>query len=572
MGVVWSLRATGPIRGPEGGQFDSSGVFGSTGVGASGGRGWNLADGTDEVASLATVFRCSTSRFADDWLIGSQRFTKVTQDQHFFTEAFRTNCDVGLFPANGMVYADSTRCECLEFIRSHGGFAADRLPAEPWAGERLHRGPAKAAAAEVDAAVPGKQWPMFMHDGARSNWTDARLPAGDRIAWKVGYEPPARLPLVWREARRHEFIKQPVTAPVVAAGLVVTADSHRGIVRAMAPEDGSTRWRFVADGRIDTPPTIHGGAVYFATRTGWVYAVDREGGKLIWRYFAPPHPNLILDHAQAESTWPAFGSLVVADGLVWACVGRNAELDHGLTFVGLDPASGEPRVRRVMAEQQDWHKDYGDGSVVDTWRRRNGRMLAPNAPLLTDGDAVLTGWFGVTTEGEPANIAQDGEGRLRRVTRPGSVNSILAPRDSGRSKPAYGHAAGIVQAFNGDDVFVVDKNFRLSFDRITDWEPSERNPDADKTERRWSARLPSIRNIRGEGLLDFPGPATVLVRTADGLLTGNAWMPQLELRRIDDGSVLRTMTLPAPPVQHGVAVVDGMVVVTCDDGSVVAFK
>ncbi len=42
-------------------------------------------------------------------------------------------------------------------------------------------------------------------------------------------------------------------------------------------------WRFQAEGGISAPPIIVGDQVYFGTRDGFLYALNRFDGEIIWR-------------------------------------------------------------------------------------------------------------------------------------------------------------------------------------------------------------------------------------------------------------------------------------------------
>ena len=44
---------------------------------------------------------------------------------------------------------------------------------------------------------------------------------------------------------------------------------------------------FAGEGTATTAPAVGKRRVYFGTSKGWVYAVDREKGTLVWKYAVP---------------------------------------------------------------------------------------------------------------------------------------------------------------------------------------------------------------------------------------------------------------------------------------------
>ena len=56
------------------------------------------------------------------------------------------------------------------------------------------------------------------------------------------------------------------TAPVVAGDSVYVADRDSYTLYSLDRETGKTRWTYIADGRIDSPPTYYKGMVLFGSR------------------------------------------------------------------------------------------------------------------------------------------------------------------------------------------------------------------------------------------------------------------------------------------------------------------
>ena len=126
-----------------------------------------------------------------------------------------------------------------------------------------------------------------------------------------------------------------------AAGRVYVAAVDRHTVYCLDAETGKSLWSYTAGGRIDTPPTIYRGGVYFGSADGWVYALRSEDGKLAWRFLGAPDDRRIFVRGQLESAWPVHGSVLVSDGKVMFAAGRSSYLDGGLRLCRLDAATGE---------------------------------------------------------------------------------------------------------------------------------------------------------------------------------------------------------------------------------------
>jgi len=376
----WAKDITKP-KATSGGHFPRPqihhGLVWSSGAG--GAVGFDPRTGEIKSDLSGNNFRCSVNRATPHWLIASQKFTQIDSGNTFFTEATRGRCDFGLFPANGLVYGSNLeQCKCAAFIRAAAAFGTDRLPPEPWQGERLIPGPAGPGQAKAYTLEPA-DWPMFLHDARHSSWSDTPIAQSPAKAWESRLaQPPAHDNAITREWAVHEQVPGPVTAPTCLDGLVSVGLSHAHAVVALDAATGKERWRALLDGRIDSPPTQAGDSVFVGTRTGWVYALDRATGVERWRFLAAPHQRLIVAHGQAESAWPVFGSLLLKDGLIYAAAGRQAELDHGIYWYGLDPATGAVRQRGRLSEDEDWHASFGAP-----------RTRATNQPLATDGQHLV---------------------------------------------------------------------------------------------------------------------------------------------------------------------------------------
>ncbi|MCG8583393.1 MAG: PQQ-like beta-propeller repeat protein, partial [Pirellulales bacterium] len=175
----------------------------------------------------------------------------------------------------------------------------------------------------------------------------------------------------------------PLTAPIVASGIIVVADRDRHRVVAIDAATGKQRWDFQADGRVLTTPTYAHGRIVFGARDGNVYALDANSGELAWKFFAAPEQRFLVAYGQIESVWPVHGCLPVVDKTVVATAGYHGEADGGIWAWGLDLASGKIKwSRRFQRPLREWSnftvKKDKEGRVIHTVRDAEHELASTN--------------------------------------------------------------------------------------------------------------------------------------------------------------------------------------------------
>lgn len=249
----------------------------------------------------------------------------------------RGTCQYGIMPANGLIYVPQHSCAChpeekligfnvLAPQPGLGKAAADKAQADP--GANLKQGPAYGKSAKAVSGEAGG-WPTYRGDPGRSGFQD--LPAPRSLSEK------------W--IRR---FSAPLTAPVVGPGgrvFMAETDWHR--VHALSADDGKVLWSFTADGRIDSPPSIHDGLCVFGTRSGFVYCLRAADGALVWRFHVASKQRRIYSYKQLESVWPVHGSVLIEKApdaqvpLVYFAAGRSSHIDGGIQLFALELATGK---------------------------------------------------------------------------------------------------------------------------------------------------------------------------------------------------------------------------------------
>jgi hypothetical protein len=162
-----------------------------------------------------------------------------------------------------------------------------------------------------------------------------------------------------------------ISAPTIHAGTVYLSSLDTHVVYALNAADGATRWEYIADGVVDTPPTVYNGIIVFGTRSGTIYALLADTGELAWKQSVVPEKRFVVNEGRLESAWPVYGSVLVRAGKVYASAGRSSYLDGGIRIVVIDLPTGK------VIESRDILSDYVE---PPNW----GRNPADDYGLLND--------------------------------------------------------------------------------------------------------------------------------------------------------------------------------------------
>jgi outer membrane protein assembly factor BamB len=310
---------------------------------------------------------------------GEMDFTDLasgTLDANQITKAACSR-DAGVVPANGLLYTFPKHCVCWPMLRDYAALAPANVSGTghhagvvgvpfPPSGTRsvpdtIQHGPA-AAPRDCPLEDESLDWPCYRHDAFRSGGTAAQLPRQLKILWTatLGGWPEGAIARDWHW---NHFIPGPVGPPVAAGGLVYVTrpDAHQ--IAALDVQSGKLRWTFTANGRVDTAPTIHRGLCLFGSKSGWVYALRADDGRLVWRLRAAPADQRIVAYGQLESPWPVPGSVLVTDDVAYFAAGRQALADGGILVFAVEPANGHVRwVQRIDRVPQ---KDFYTGGALE---------------------------------------------------------------------------------------------------------------------------------------------------------------------------------------------------------------
>jgi len=296
----------------------------------------------------------------------------------------RGACQYGSLPCNGLMYAPTHPCACYVTAKLNGFNALSGKRATPFreGPELLEKGPAFGSIAGADPGTRDDEWPTLRHDNARSGSTKVALPARLKKAWQVS-------------------VPGPLTAVVVSGGSLYVAQREANTVHALKASDGSRLWCYTAGGRVDSPPTVHGGRVYFGSADGWMYCLRAEDGALAWRFRVAPEARQIVSYGRLESVWPVHGNILVCKGpdgapVAYAAAGRTSYVDGGVYLCGVDASTGRLRFRRRIS-----HMDPKTGNEPQKVIRGVSMPGAIPDVLATDGRSIFMRHQRFDLEGKP---------------------------------------------------------------------------------------------------------------------------------------------------------------------------
>lgn len=282
---------------------------------------------------------------------GELDLTDLNSGEVIANRITKANCsrENGWVPANGLVYTTPKHCTCWPMLR---GFVAMAPAAEKESPATLPvdqiQFPLEKGLAKADPAATNPQsndWPLYRSDRWRSASSAGPGPKQLRQQWSVALETQSEStkfsgPILhdWKD---NPVVKGPISAPTIANGLAYVARPNAHELIAIDASSGEIRWRFTANGRLDTPPTIHRGLCLFGSAMGWVYALRADTGEVVWRLRAAPADERIVAYGQLESPWPVPGTVLVMDDVAYFAAGRQPLADGGILVFAVDPLTGK---------------------------------------------------------------------------------------------------------------------------------------------------------------------------------------------------------------------------------------
>ncbi|MBC8869282.1 MAG: PQQ-binding-like beta-propeller repeat protein [Planctomycetes bacterium] len=324
--------------------------------------------------------RCHRAKATSRFILASKtgiEFYDIEDRKESVNHWVRGGCLYGIMPANGLIYAPMHSCAC-HLDSKLTGFNAlapqDHAKTEPTASPRLVKG--EAYLSERDEAADDADWPTYRADNARSSFSPAPVTDGLRRKWQTS-------------------LTGKLSALTIGCGKVFVAavDEHR--LHALDQNTGKAAWSFLTGGRIDSPPTVFRGFVYFGCADGCIYSLAAADGQLAWRFRLAPDDSQLCSYGQLESVWPVSGSVLIKNGKLFCVGGRSSFLDGGLPFVRLDAMTG-----KLEAESTLDDFDVETGKSIQLLSAHSIMPSAIPDILSSDGENIFMRVEKLTDDGE----------------------------------------------------------------------------------------------------------------------------------------------------------------------------
>jgi outer membrane protein assembly factor BamB len=177
------------------------------------------------------------------------------------------------------------------------------------------------------ALLAAADWPAYRHDNRRSGVTGESL-AAESLAAVWTYRSPQPPQPAWagpakwdayagirplRSMRNYD----PVFHVIAAGDSVYFGSSADDSLHCLDAATGSEKWRFTTDAPVRVAPSLFGDVLYFGSDDGFAYAVRANDGTLIWKYAPTPDRRRILNNGRFISHWPVRTGVLVADGTAY---------------------------------------------------------------------------------------------------------------------------------------------------------------------------------------------------------------------------------------------------------------
>ncbi len=160
-------------------------------------------------------------------------------------------------------------------------------------------------------------WPMWRYDSARS------AASGEQLAEKLYLQWERKLPVPKPAWPPHQYKLQFDLSyePVVMGNKFYVPSMVNDSVMAYDIDTGCEVWRFYADAPVRFAPIAWKNKLYFVSDDGFVYCLDAETAKLVWKFHAAPVEQKILGNKRLISTWPVRGAPVLQNGRIYFAAG-----------------------------------------------------------------------------------------------------------------------------------------------------------------------------------------------------------------------------------------------------------
>ncbi|MGI9427808.1 MAG: PQQ-binding-like beta-propeller repeat protein [Bythopirellula sp.] len=531
---------------------------------------------TGNIYNVHHHHRCYRNKATSRYILSSRRgteFVDLKDGEHVVNVWVRGTCHLGMMPANGLQYATPHPCKCYSYDHLNGLLALSSSASDA-VGDDVQRNKPRLVTGKAYGKISGpdaspQEWSAFRADSERSCSTETAIPSRN-------------VTRIWKNELGHKL-----SAPTVADNRVYLSAVDAHTVYALDSDSGKEVWSFIADGRIDTPPTYYKGMLLFGTRSGYAYCLRASDGALSWRFRAAPHERLIGAFDGIESAWPVYGAVLVKDGIAYLAAGRSSHLDGGIRVFGLDPATGKILHQTVEygpetdISDPEWHNVDGEGSRNDVLQAAGDYIYMRHASFdkqLGRGEETdrihIKGGFLDDTYFQRVFCAYGSYADT-------FYNQFIIPKENRRSDSStFYNGKALSQILINDEKTLYGTRMFDHMKLLNAWNyftPADKGyivfaVDRETRDTLWSGRVP----IRVKAMA--ASSTSLAVAGAPDLLDANDPLGAFEGRKggrlrilsAGTGEELAELELDSPPVLNGIAAATDRLFLSLQDGSIVS--
>ncbi|MCE9545578.1 MAG: PQQ-binding-like beta-propeller repeat protein [Planctomycetia bacterium] len=412
------------------------------------------------------------------------------------------------------------------------------------------------ASATTACVARAADWPGFRRDNSRSSQTDEKLDATQLgLAWthrpqapQPAWDGPARWDAYGNNRNISSMRDYDEAYHVIVVGKsLYYSSSADDAVHCLDTQTGAERWAFVTEGPVRIVPSFADGRLYFGSDDGFAYCITADSGQLVWKFRPAAESRSIINDGHLNSLFPVRTGVLVDGGTAY-CAASLLPWEPSY-LAAVDAATGKPDGAGRYVVKLDGLTMEGallatpDRLVVPQGRvapvlleRASGRLLGPLSPAGGGCFVLLT----------PQKEVLHGPGNRGGAIVADGTDGPPVPAKPAKKKKG-GPPPKVAQFPGGRAMVATDSGWYLMTQQaIAGIDPATR-------QNRWQ--------IKSEGLLSMALAGDTLFVGSDELVSAY---------QASDGKLL--WEAPVPGRALGLAIADGALWVSADDGTITCFR
>jgi len=210
----------------------------------------------------------------------------------------------------------------------------------------------------LPASANAADWTSYLNGRDRTGFSDATLTADLKPAWT--YQSPAKHEQAWSGPRtapieghemRHRVDFDSSVQVVFQNNRAFFGSAVDNNLYCIEAETGKKLWSFYTDGPIRLAPALAHGNVYFGSDDGWIYCLNQQSGKVVWKMRGGPKDDRLLARGEMISRWPVRTGVLVDGDIAYFGAGV---FPHELIYlIAANAKTGEVIWRNDTISQQN---------------------------------------------------------------------------------------------------------------------------------------------------------------------------------------------------------------------------